>query len=119
VILLATFKGHDWSLDAAASTLGAGRMQVFRRVTLPLVSGGLAVGFVTGFLQSFEELTIALFVGGGLKTTLPKQMWDGILLQVNPIIAAASVVVLAVVVLMFAAVELIRMQRTAEGRSDK
>ena len=113
VIMLATFKGHDWSLDAAAATLGAGRPQVLRRVTLPLVASGLAVGFVTGFLQSFEELTVALFVGGGLKTTLPKQMWDGILLQVNPVIAAASVVVLCVVLLMFASVEVIRARRTA------
>jgi putative spermidine/putrescine transport system permease protein len=71
VILLATFKGHDWRLDAAASTLGANRAQTFWRVTLPLVKGGFAVGFVTGFLQSFEELTVALFVGGGLKTTVP------------------------------------------------
>ena len=118
VILLATFKGHDWSLDAAASTLGAGRARVFRLVTLPLVSSGVTVGFVTGFLQSFEELTVALFVGGGLKTTLPKQMWDGILLQVNPIIAAASVVVLCVVILMFATVEFIRMRRM-DSRSDE
>jgi putative spermidine/putrescine transport system permease protein len=108
VILLGTFKGHDWRLDAAASTLGASRARTLWRVTLPLVQGGMAVGFVTGFLQSFEELTVALFVGGGLKTTLPKQMWDGILLQVNPIIAAASVVVLLVVVLMFALMELVR-----------
>jgi putative spermidine/putrescine transport system permease protein len=43
-------------------------------------------------------------------------MWDGILLQVNPIIAAASVVVLSVVILMFATVEYIRVRRTA-GRS--
>jgi putative spermidine/putrescine transport system permease protein len=49
-----------------------------------------------------------MFVGGGLKTTLPKQMWDGILLQVNPVIAAASVVVLMVVILMFIVVEMIR-----------
>ena len=44
-------------------------------------------------------------VGGGIKTTLPKQMWDGILLQVSPIIAAASVVVLIVVIAMFAVIE--------------
>jgi putative spermidine/putrescine transport system permease protein len=113
VVLLATFRGHDWRLDAAAATLGAGRTQVLRRVTLPLASGGLAVGFVTGFLHSFEELTVALFVGGGLKTTLPKQMWDGILLQVTPVIAAASVVVLAVVILMFATVETIRARKAA------
>ena len=116
VILLATFKGHDWSLDAAATTLGAGRAQVLRLVTLPLVSSGLAVGFVTGFLQSFEELTVALFVGGGLKTTLPKQMWDGILLQVNPIIAAASVVVLCVVILMFATIEFAQGRRLRSSR---
>jgi putative spermidine/putrescine transport system permease protein len=114
VILLATFKGHDWRLDAAASTLGASRVQTFWRVTLPLVQGGIAVGFVTGFLQSFEELTVALFVGGGLKTTLPKQMWDGILLQVSPVIAAASVVVLVVVIVMFAIMELVR--NAQEGR---
>ncbi len=103
VILLATFKGHDWRLDAAASTLGASR------------AGGFAVGFVTGFLQSFEELTVALFVGGGLKTTLPKQMWDGILLQVSPVIAAASVVVLVVVILMFAIMECVQ-ERSAAAR---
>jgi putative spermidine/putrescine transport system permease protein len=117
VVMLATFKGHNWNLDAAASTLGAGRMQTFRLVTFPLVRNGLAVGFVTGFLQSFEELTIALFVGGGLKTTLPKQMWDGILLQVNPVIAAASVVVLLVVILMFAIVEGVQERSTVGRRS--
>jgi putative spermidine/putrescine transport system permease protein len=111
MVMLATFKGYDWKLDAAASTLGAGRLRIFWRVTLPLVASGLAVGFVTGFLQSFEELTVALFIGGGIKTTLPKQMWDGILLQVSPIIAAASVVVLIVVIVMFAIIEFVQHSR--------
>lgn len=108
VILLTTFKGHDWRLDQAAATLGAGPVQVLRRIAFPLLKGGLAVGFVTGFLQSFEELTVALFVSGGLKTTLPKQMWEGILLQVNPVIAAASVVVLLIVLLLFALMEMLQ-----------
>lgn len=42
VIMLGTFKGHDWGLDSAAATLGANRLQVLRRVTLPLVKAGLA-----------------------------------------------------------------------------
>lgn len=111
MVMLATFKGYDWKLDAAASTLGAGRLRIFWRITVPLVASGLAVGFVTGFLQSFEELTVALFVGGGIKTTLPKQMWDGILLQVSPVIAAASVVVLVVVISMFAIIEFAQARR--------
>jgi putative spermidine/putrescine transport system permease protein len=57
-----------------------------------------------------------LFVGGGLKTTLPKQMWDGILLQVNPIIAAASVVVLLVVMVMFAIMERVQHRYAAPRR---
>jgi len=101
VILLTTFRGHDWSLDAAAGTLGANRFQVLRRITLPSIKHGLAAALLIGFLTSFEELTVALFVGGGIKTTLPKQLWDDILLQVTPTLAAASTVVLFVVTLLF------------------
>ena len=119
MVMLATFKGYDRRLDAAASTLGAGRLRTFWRITLPLVASGLAVGFVTGFLQSFEELTVALFIGGGVKTTLPKQMWDGILLQVSPVIAAASVVVLIVVIAMFAIIEAVQDRRLASPVGSK
>jgi putative spermidine/putrescine transport system permease protein len=38
-------------------------------------------------------------------------MWDGILLQVSPIIAAASVVVLLVVIAMFAILEFVQARR--------
>ncbi|KFI32970.1 ABC transporter permease [Haematobacter missouriensis] len=108
VVLLGTFKGHDWRLDQAAATLGAPPLAIARRITLPLVASGLVVGFITGFLQSFEELTIAMFVGGGLVTTLPKQMWDDILFQVNPTLAAASVVVTVIVALLFLVMELMQ-----------
>ncbi len=108
VVLLATFKAHDWRLDQVAATLGAPPLQILMRITLPLVKGGLAVGFITGFLQSFQELTVAMFLGGGIKMTLPLQMWNSILLQVTPTLAAASVVVLIIVVLMFALIEILQ-----------
>jgi putative spermidine/putrescine transport system permease protein len=108
VILLATLKNYDWRLEQAAATLGANRWRTFDRVTIPLVKGGLAAAFIFAFLHSFEELTVAIFIGGGLKTTLPKQMWDDILLQVNPTLAAASVVVLVVVTSLFLVAEYLR-----------
>jgi putative spermidine/putrescine transport system permease protein len=49
-----------------------------------------------------------MFLGGGLKMTLPLQMWNAILLQVTPTLAAASVVVLAVVITLFALVEILQ-----------
>lgn len=38
-----------------------------------------------------------------MKTTIPRQMWDEIMLQVSPTMAAASTIVLLVVVTLFSA----------------
>lgn len=119
VVLLATFKGHDWRLDQAAATLGAGSLAIAWRITLPLVKPGIIVGFITGFLQSFEELTITMFIGGGLITTLPKQMWDDILFQVNPTLAAASVIVLLVVTVLFVLMEIFGSSAAMSRRAGK
>jgi putative spermidine/putrescine transport system permease protein len=107
IIVLSTLRGHDWRLDDAALTLGASPRKAFFRITLPLISGGIVAGLITAFLISFEELTIALFIGGGLITTLPKQLWSDIFLQINPTLAAASVVVLGVVTVLFLLMEVI------------
>lgn len=101
VTLLALFRNYDWRLDQAAATLGAGRMRALWFVTVPLLKGGLLAGFLLAFIASFEELTIAIFIGGGLVTTLPKQLWDDMLQQVNPTAAAASVAVLTIVSVVF------------------
>jgi putative spermidine/putrescine transport system permease protein len=108
VILLAVLRGHDWRLNQAAATLGASRLRVFARITVPLIKGGLFAALIFAFLNSFEELTVAIFIGGGLKTTLPRQMWDDVLLQVNPTLAAASLVVLLVVTVLFLVGEFLR-----------
>jgi putative spermidine/putrescine transport system permease protein len=105
VILLTTFRSMDWRLLQAAATLGANRWQQIRLVLLPLVKGGAVAAFLFGLLHSFEELTIALFVGAGVKQTLPKQMWDDIILSISPTLAAASVFIVAVVTVLFVVAE--------------
>jgi putative spermidine/putrescine transport system permease protein len=108
VALVAVLNGHDWRLDQAAATLGAGRLAVLRHVTVPLIRGGLLAALLFAFIISFEELTVALFVSGGLKTTLPKQMWDSVLMAVNPTLAAASLIVVSVVTTLFIIAERMR-----------
>ncbi|KPF41246.1 ABC transporter permease subunit [Rhizobium sp. AAP43] len=105
VILLTTFRSFDWRLLQAAETLGASRWQQIRLVLLPMVKGGAVAAFLFGLLHSFEELTIALFVGAGVKQTLPKQMWDDIILSISPTLAAASVFIVAVVTVLFVIAE--------------
>jgi putative spermidine/putrescine transport system permease protein len=108
VILLATLKGYDWRLDQAAATLGANRWRSFWRVAMPLTRPGLVAAAIFAFLSSFEELTVALFIGGGLRSTLPKQLWDDVVLQVSPTLVAASVVVILVVTTLFLLAEAVR-----------
>ncbi|MDF3855823.1 ABC transporter permease subunit [Paracoccus pantotrophus] len=95
----AVLKGYDWRLNQAAATLGAGQATILWRITLPLLRGGIISAALFAFVTSFDDLTIALFVSGGLKSTLPKQMWDDMYLQLNPTLAAVSVVVLTIVTL--------------------
>lgn len=113
IIILTTFKNYDWRLDQAAGTLGASRLRVIWEITLPLIKSSMVAAFIFGFLNSFEELTVALFVGGGVKQTLPKQMWDDVLLSVTPTLAAASVIILTIVTLLFIVAE--RSRRKAEA----
>ena len=113
VTLLALLRNHDWRLDQAARTLGANRLRTLWHVTLPLLKGGLLAAFLLAFIASFEELTVAIFVGGGLVTTLPKQLWDDMLQQVNPTAAAASVCVLSVVTLLFLVSRVLRREEAA------
>lgn len=97
VATAAVLKSYDWRLDQAAASLGASRVNVLRLITVPLIRGGIISAFLFAFVTSFDELTIAIFVSGGLKSTLPKQMWDDMILQLNPTLAAVSVVVLVIV----------------------
>ena len=59
-------------------------------ITLPQIRPGIIAGFLFAFITSFDDLTIALFVSGGNTSTLPRQMWNDLLLQVNPTLAAVS-----------------------------
>jgi ABC-type spermidine/putrescine transport system permease subunit II len=94
ITIMAVLKNYDMRLDQAAWSLGASKTQTLLRITLPLIKPGLLAAFLFAFVTSFDELTIALFVSGGLQTTIPKQMWDNAVLQVSPALAAASTLVM-------------------------
>jgi putative spermidine/putrescine transport system permease protein len=117
ITVMATLKSYDRRLDAAASVLGARTTARLTRVTLPIIMPGTVSAFIFAFGTSFDDLTLSLFVSGGLFTTLPKQMWDDALLKVSPSLAAVSVLlflgVLAVVGFSYAARSLVAKRRFA------
>lgn len=97
VSVMAVLKNYDQRYDNAAWSLGANRWRTLRYITLPLLRGGLLAAFLFAFVTSFDELTLSLFVSGGMQATLPKQMWDSAILQVNPLLAAVSTLLLALI----------------------
>jgi len=76
--------------EEAAGSLGASPSVVLFTVTIPMVWRGIAAGAVFAFVISFDEVVIALFLGGTTSITLPKRMFDGIFFDLSPVLAAIS-----------------------------
>lgn len=100
--VLASYIGLSPSLSEAASILGAGRWQVFRFVTLPLIMPGIFAGALFSFLISLDNVGLSFFFGSAQATTLPVVMLSYLENQFDPSIAAISCVqMLIAVVLLF------------------
>lgn len=99
VTLAAGFRQFDWRLDDAARVMGASPLKRITTVMLPLLAASITAAFLFAFIVSFDDLTIAIFVSGGVNTTLPKQMWDDIQLAVTPTLAAVSTTLIVLIAL--------------------
>jgi spermidine/putrescine transport system permease protein len=62
--LYASLERLDRSLLEASADLGAGRLQTFRRVTIPLTLPGIAAGIVLVFIPSLGQFVVSDLLGG-------------------------------------------------------
>ncbi len=92
LIMTANLQRFDTSLELAAMNLGANHIRTFLFVTLPLILPGMLTSAMFSFIVSFDELVVANFISGIRGRTLPKQMFDGIRLEVSPIVASVSAI---------------------------
>ena len=107
VVVSSVLQGFDETLEYAAANLGANRLKTFFLITFPLIRYGIISGGLFAFIISFNELLIALFVCGA-KGTIPKLMWEGIRLKINPTIAAVSSLLLFLLLLIFVIIGIVR-----------
>lgn len=89
----------DRSLEEASRSLGGGPFTTFRRVTLPLIKGGVVSGAILSFITSFDQFPISLLLKGVGTTPLPIQLFDYLRFSFDPTAAAASTVSVAIAVL--------------------
>ena len=101
LIVGAALRTFDIAQEQAAVGLGATRFQAITRITLPQIRPALISAAFLVFISSFDELVIAMFIGGS-RMTLPKKMFDNIMNDIDPTIAAVSVLQIGLVIVALA-----------------
>lgn len=101
VAVTTSLQGVDRNLELAAMGLGSTPIEVFFKVTLPLIKPGIFSGAVFAFITSLDEIVVTIFISGPSSTTLPKLMWDGIRTEIDPTITAASTLLIVGTTLLF------------------
>ena len=90
-LIMASLDGLDRSIEEAAQSLGADRLTTLRRVTLPAIRPGVVAATLFGFVTSFGNLEMSLFLVGPGRTTLPIAILQYLEWKIDPTIAAVSV----------------------------
>ncbi len=95
VLILVALAGVDRRIDLAARGFGATVTQRALRVILPNIRFGVLMAGLLAFVLSWEEIGVTLFITSVNAITLPRLMWMGVHDNIDPAIAAVSVVLIA------------------------
>ena len=95
LILKAMLERLNPAMEEAAASLGAGRIHLFRTVTLPLLIPGIAGSFLLLFVESLADLGNPLFIAGN-KTVLSSQIFLAVIGEYNYQKASALSLVLII-----------------------
>ena len=94
-LVLASVASSDRSAEQAALSLGASQATVFRRITLPMILPGVTGGWLLAFINSFDEVTMSIFVTAPSTVTLPVRMYMYATESIDPLMAAVSALMVA------------------------
>lgn len=117
-LVVAAATGFDRTITQAAQSLGASAWSVFRRIELPLIVPGVAGGWLIAFINSFDELTMSIFVASASTQTLPVKMYNHIAHTIDPLVASVSTVLIVLtLVLMMALDRFYGLDRVLSGKT--
>jgi putative spermidine/putrescine transport system permease protein len=98
VLITVALSQVDRRIDLAARGFGATIGQRIFRVILPNIRFGLLTAFFLAFVLSWEEIGVTLFITSVNAVTLPRMMWMGLRDNIDPAIAAISVILILIVI---------------------
>lgn len=108
LILAGVFANFDTAFEDQARSLGANRLTVFHRITLPAILPGLITAALFAFLVSWSQYVLTLLIGGGRIVTLPLLLFNFTAAGRNDIAGAIAMVYIlpGVLILMISARQL-------------
>ena len=119
-LTLSSAIGMDRRIEQAAISLGATEWIVFKRVTLPLIMPGLISGWALAFIQSFDEVTMSIFLAAPGIETLPVRMFLYIQDNIDPLVTSVSASVIVITMLALVVLDrLFGLERVLTGHSDR
>jgi len=94
LVLLSKLENFDNTLVEAGLDLGASRLEVMRRIVIPLMAPGFFAAALLAFTLSIDDFVITFFVAGEGSTTLPIYIYSMIKYGATPVINALSTLIL-------------------------
>ena len=94
LLMTAAIQTFDQRIEQVALSLGATRLQMLIRVLLPNLIPTALAAWLFAFITSFDEVVVTLFLAGTYQT-VPKRMFNELILQINPTITAIATLLIA------------------------
>jgi len=98
LLVAARLKKFDRSLEEAALSLKASRLQAIWYVTIPFLRPAIIGAFVVAFLLSFSNINTTIFLIGS-EPTLPIDLYSRIRFSSTPVLNAISFMIVLVITL--------------------
>lgn len=108
VLILVSLSQVDRRIDLAARGLGASLWERATKVIIPNIKFGVLAAWLLSFVLSWEEIGVTLFVTSVNAITLPRLMWMGLRDNIDPAIAALSVILILITLLVLTTRALLR-----------
>ncbi len=94
LIMQVAIKSFDERIEQVAMTLGASKTRVLLQIVLPNLVPSAVAAWIFAFVISFDEVVVTLFVAGKY-LTIPKRMFNELVMQINPTITAVATLLIA------------------------
>jgi ABC-type spermidine/putrescine transport system permease subunit II len=106
MVMGVAIREFDPRIEQVAWSLGASWSYTVRKVMLPNLAPSVFAAWIFAFIGSFDEVIVTSFIAGKYDT-VPKKMFNELVLEVNPTITAVATLLIALTVVALAAVTLI------------